>query len=1015
MFRRSLIAGLEILERRQLLAADLLFSDSFETGSSSNDWNGAWVEDGQNDFFRSTQRATNGVRSAEVDGYANNATLTLSDPVDLSGYDAAELTFDWLIESRFDSGEYLALDISSDGGSSWNTSVLQLDGNSDPENQWQSETVDLIPYKSSEVVIRFRAKASRGNEDANIDNVQITGVPTEPDFPATISYPDFSDSTGLTLLGDAAIANGNTLRLTPAASSMEGAAWHTDKQFVSVDWETTFEFNLNENAGNFGGSDGFTFIIQNHAPTYLAGGGGTLGYDALPNSVVVEFDTFRNSEANDPSESHISIHTNGTGSNGWEESLSIGAYDTPSPMDDATNHSVKIRYVSGQLQVFYDGSPSPVITADVDLSELLDLDAGKAWVGFTAAAGGGVQNHDILNWEYRVLFDTSSTVAVSNASVVEGNSGTSDLVFNVVRDGDTSNPATIDWTLSAATATPGVDYVNGSGQVSFEAGEAVKPIVVQVDGDVAEEDDETLRIQLANASAGVLVVDEAVGTILNDDASISISDPTITEGDTTLTLLGNFVSEGSGGLTRPRLLEFGPDGNGDGVQDLYVASVDTNEILRYDGLTGDFIDAFITGEAQLNNPLDFAFSPEDGDLYVLSGTNSDASVLRFDQTTGDLVEAAVTGLVAPWGLSFFDSGPFFGDMLLTERGTNRVLRFDGTALTEFVTPGSGGLANPRNAVIGPDGDVYVASRDTLQVLKYSGADGQFESVAAEIPLSSISYIEFGSDGLLYATGRSTSVCCDTTLLQIDVETGSILQTLPLERDGWSFTVGPNDVIYNSGNGFGNFVDLSGPASSASFELTLSKPSAVPVTVDFSTLGVSATEGLDFIPTSGNITFQPGVTSRSILVSTLNDELGEGNETFELVLSNAFGATLADASGLGTIQDDGDPANAAPIAVNDSGATAEDQAVTVDVLANDSDPEGDALSIASVTQPGSGSAAIVGGNVEYSPAANFHGSDSFTYTIVDTAGNTATATVSVTVAPVNDAPVAADDSYTLDQD
>src|SRR6056297_2272261 len=162
---------MERLEHRQMLAADVLFFDSFESGSNSNDWNGVWVEDSQNDWFRSTQRSTDGVRSAEVDGWASNATLTISNPIDLSGYETAELTFDWLIERGFDRGEYLALDISSDGGSSWDTSVLQLDGNSDPENQWRSETVDLTPYASSDLLVRFRATVSRSNEDANVDNV----------------------------------------------------------------------------------------------------------------------------------------------------------------------------------------------------------------------------------------------------------------------------------------------------------------------------------------------------------------------------------------------------------------------------------------------------------------------------------------------------------------------------------------------------------------------------------------------------------------------------------------------------------------------------------------------------------------------------------------------------------------------------------------------------------------------------------------------------------------------------
>ena len=53
----------------------MFFADSFEHGQ----WNGLWVEDSQNDWFTSTQRETEGSYSAEVDGYAYNATLTTAD------------------------------------------------------------------------------------------------------------------------------------------------------------------------------------------------------------------------------------------------------------------------------------------------------------------------------------------------------------------------------------------------------------------------------------------------------------------------------------------------------------------------------------------------------------------------------------------------------------------------------------------------------------------------------------------------------------------------------------------------------------------------------------------------------------------------------------------------------------------------------------------------------------------------------------------------------------------------
>src|SRR5262249_5817766 len=107
----------------------------------------------------------------------------------------------------------------------------------------------------------------------------------------------------------------------------------------------------------------------------------------------------------------------------------------------------------------------------------------------------------------------------------------------------------------------------------------------------------------------------------------------------------------------------------------------------------------------------------------------------------------------------------------------------------------------------------------------------------------------------------------------------------------------------------------------------------------------------------------------------------------------------------------------PVAANDSGTMAEDGGtLTLAVLANDSDADGDALTIASVTQAAHGSVAITGnGTASYTPFANFNGSDTFAYTVVDGHGGLSTAVVSVTVTAVNDAPVAAADAYTINED
>jgi outer membrane protein OmpA-like peptidoglycan-associated protein len=107
-------------------------------------------------------------------------------------------------------------------------------------------------------------------------------------------------------------------------------------------------------------------------------------------------------------------------------------------------------------------------------------------------------------------------------------------------------------------------------------------------------------------------------------------------------------------------------------------------------------------------------------------------------------------------------------------------------------------------------------------------------------------------------------------------------------------------------------------------------------------------------------------------------------------------------------------NRAPVAQNDALTVARDAAATlVDVLANDSDPDGDRLTVASTSTPANGTVTNSGTGVLYQPRAGFSGTDSFTYTVRDPGGLTATATVNITVtaAATNRPPVAVDDSAT----
>ena len=105
-----------------------------------------------------------------------------------------------------------------------------------------------------------------------------------------------------------------------------------------------------------------------------------------------------------------------------------------------------------------------------------------------------------------------------------------------------------------------------------------------------------------------------------------------------------------------------------------------------------------------------------------------------------------------------------------------------------------------------------------------------------------------------------------------------------------------------------------------------------------------------------------------------------------------------------------PPGAPPVAVPDSAVTAQGQAVTIPVLANDHDPDGDDITTVSVTQPGNGTAHVnEDGSITYTPSGAFAGSDEFTYSISDDAGNVAAAAVHVRVTVDLSAGLATDDA------
>ena len=139
------------------------------------------------------------------------------------------------------------------------------------------------------------------------------------------------------------------------------------------------------------------------------------------------------------------------------------------------------------------------------------------------------------------------------------------------------------------------------------------------------------------------------------------------------------------------------------------------------------------------------------------------------------------------------------------------------------------------------------------------------------------------------------------------------------NDGNGESGGGSDNGGNGGNG-GNRVAPTASISDATgvegevlrFEVTLSRSSDTPVTVDYQTAGGTALEGTDYDAASGTLTFGPGATRQTIEVRTRQDTAAEPNETFTVTLNSPSGATLRDAGAVGTIIDDDAPDPAGPV-------------------------------------------------------------------------------------------------------
>lgn len=196
---------------------------------------------------------------------------------------------------------------------------------------------------------------------------------------------------------------------------------------------------------------------------------------------------------------------------------------------------------------------------------------------------------------------------------------------------------------------------------------------------------------------------------------------------------------------------------------------------------------------------------------------------------------------------------------------------------------------------------------------------------------------------------------------------------------------------------------TGGTTTATFTVRLSE-SEVPgryVPVDYATQDDEATSPDDYSSASGTLEFtaRGDAASKTIDVAVQADAIDEPTETFLVNLSSSGPPQyIADGSALGIIRDD--DVNSAPVAVGDSYTAPQDKALRVGapgLLANDTDPDGDALTAVEVSDPPHGEVFVrTDGSFAYIPDEGYLGADSFTYKAKDATASSDPATVAITV-------------------
>lgn len=532
--------------------------------------------------------------------------------------------------------------------------------------------------------------------------------------------------------------------------------------------------------------------------------------------------------------------------------------------------------------------------------------------------------HTILDDETAPTFQYSA--ATSNAS-----EALSPHLVTVTLSGPAQSAATVSYAVTGGTATgSGTDFTLASGTLTFAAGVTSQDISISIVNDAVFEGAETILMNLSAPTVGTLGSQITHTHTINDDdgpptvqfaSAISNAGEATTPHSIVVTLSGASGSQSTvhysiTASTATNLVDFSiPGGSGT----LTFAAGITTQTISFSVVDDNIYEGDENFELTLDSPTVVTLGSQITHQHTINDNDTPPTV-EYATATSSENEWQTVHMVGrlvnlQYESQFYSTNSYF--YIDTATTNNTTTAPDGT-LTAATFRDSDTAA----AGVHQIGSGYVLADDQVYTLSTYVKPNTSTKVQMGLTLKTGGYATATFD--LSGAGTTTIRAGD------DVSSSIVARTIKQEKNGWYrisvsvnsrsggagnagylVTVDPiSDSVFYDSNGANNSIYIWGRQLEIGSEMstysynntslnvrntgyaTLSHPSAFPVTVNYSVTGGTAT-GLntDYALPAGTLTFAPGETSKNILFSVTDDSVYEGNETIDLDMSGAVGASI----------------------------------------------------------------------------------------------------------------------------